>query len=238
VVDVTRVGLDRAVTELRVAGPALVATAVAVPAAGAVLVAVMALTGADHRELARMAVVVLEGVCPLAIAITAVSLVGRDPAMELALAAPVAYRRVFAIRAGLLAGTGALLTLIVAVAFFATDAWPAGIGIAGVALVWLAPTVALTGVGVLVAAWTASAAVGSGVIGGVWLAEALFAGEFAARPILRAEYLFATVGHLHGGAWWTSRGGLTVTGVAAITAAGALLGQRARLGRLLTTEAS
>jgi hypothetical protein len=141
-------------------------------------------------------------------------------------------------RACLLAGAGALITLAAAVGFFAAGVWPPGIGAAGLLLIWLAPTVALTGVGSLVALSTTSAAIGSGVIGGIWLAEALFVGQFAGPSVLRVENLFVTTEFLHGADWWASRAGLLVTGIAALAAAGVFLGQRGRLGRLLTTEAS
>lgn len=225
-------------TELRIAGPALLAAAIGVPVLGAVLVVLMAATGSSHADVARMGSVVLEGVCPLAIAIAVISLVGRDPCMELALTTPSPYRRILLFRASLVAGLGGLVALLAAAGFSIAGWWPAGIGPAGVLLVWLSPTVALTGVGLLVGLFTASAAAGSSVTGGIWMVEALFASAFSARPVLRVECLFATIGHLHGGQWWASRIGLLATGLVALAAAGVLLGQRARLARLLMTEAS
>lgn len=222
-------GRARIIAEVRIVGPALLASAVGAPMAGAALVATLGAGGAPHAALVRAAAAVLEGLCPLATAVAVVSLVGRDRCVELVLTTPGSYRQVFFLRAGLVAGLGAGTTLVAATGLFAAGAYPAGVGAAGVVLVWAAPMIWLAGIGLLVALATLSSAAASAVIGGLWLAEALFHAEFVARPLLRVEYLYATISHLSGGAWWANRAVLCATGAVALLGAGALLERPERL---------
>ena len=98
------------------------------PLAGGALIAALAVTGHPAAQLDRLAAVVLEALCPLGAALAAVSVVGRDPAVELILTTPASYRRVLAGRAGLAVGLAAAATLALAIALFGTGTWPAGPG--------------------------------------------------------------------------------------------------------------
>jgi hypothetical protein len=221
--------------ELRIIGPAAIAAALAMPVAGAVLMAVLAGTGHPHAQLDRLSAVLLEALCPLGTALAAVSVVGRDPAAELVLTTPARYRRVLLGRAGLAAGLAAAATLALAVALFAAGLWPAGQGGSGLVLIWGPPALWLTGTGLLAAIADRGPALASGALAAVWLAEAIFAGQAKASSIIRDQYLFATVSHLPPGAWAENRAGLAVVGTAALALAAALLSSPARL---LTAEPS
>jgi hypothetical protein len=228
-------GSGRLGLELLITGPAAVGAALAMPLTGAALITVLAATGHPAGQLDRLAAVLLEALCPLGAALAAVSVVGRDPAVELILTTPVSYRRVLADRAGLAAGLAAVATLALAIALLRAGIWPAGPGPAGLVLIWAPPAIWLTGVGLLVAVAGRGPALASGAVAAIWLAEAIFAGQATASPLVRDQYLFATVSHLPPGPWAANRAGLALAGAAALAVTALLL---ARQGRLLAVEPS
>ena len=221
--------------ELRIIGPAAAGAALAMPLAGAALIAGLAVTGYPAAQLDRLAAVVLEALCPLSAALAAVSVVGRDPAAELILTTPVRYRRVLSGRAGLAAGLAAVATLVLAIALFGAGIWPAGQGAAGLVLIWAPPMIWLTGIGLLVAVAGRGPSLASGAVAAIWLAEAIFSGQAKGSPLIRDQYLFATVSHLPPGPWAANRAGLALAGAAALAVTALLL---ARPDRLLAAEPS
>jgi hypothetical protein len=228
-------GPGRLLLELLITGPAAVGAALAMPVAGAALIAVLAATGHPAAQLDRLTAVLLEALCPLGAALAAVSVVGRDPAVELVLTTPASYRRVLAGRAGLAAGLAVAVTLALAFALFGGGIWPTGQGAAGLVLIWAPPLLWLTGIGLLVAVAGRGPALASGAVAAIWLAEAIFAGQAKASPLIRDQHLFATVSQLPPGPWAANRAGLPLTGAAALAVTAVLL---ARPARLLTAEPS
>ncbi len=103
----------------------------------------------------------LELALPLAAGVGAASLVGRDPAVELQLTLPTAYRATILRRLAASTGWVAVVALTVVLGAVATgwwDRWPgAHTPLAG-QLTWLAPTAFLAGLGLLVGALAGSAA--------------------------------------------------------------------------------
>jgi hypothetical protein len=122
----SRSSLTRIALEARIVGPSTPAPAVALPIFGGLLVLLLAALGRSPHALDAAAGLALEGVCPLGVAIAVATLVGRDRALELALATPTPYRSVLGLRAAL-------------VAWFAVERGPAvvPIGIAAFATVSL-----------------------------------------------------------------------------------------------------
>jgi hypothetical protein len=221
--------------ELRIIGPAAVGAALAMPLAGAAVIAGLAVTGHPPAQLDRLAAVVLEALCPLSAALAAVAVVGRDPAAELILTTPARYRRVLSGRAGLAAGLAAVATLVLAIALFAAGTWPAGQGAAGLVLIWAPPMIWLTGIGLLAAVAGRGPSMASGAVAAIWLTEAIFSGQAKGNSPIRDQYLFATVSHLPPGPWAANRAGLALAGTAALAVTALLL---ARPARLLTAEPS
>jgi hypothetical protein len=215
--------------EIRITGPATLAAALAMPVAGAALIAGMAATGHPASQLDRLTAVLLESLAPLGAALAAVSVVGRDPAAELILTTPASYRRVLLNRAALAAGLAAVATLALAAVLFAAGTWPAGQGAAGLLLIWAPPALWLTGTGLLIAVAGRGPSLASGVIAAVWLAEAIFSGQAKASPLIRDQYLFATISHLPPGPWAANRLGLALAGAAALAVTALLLSRPARL---------
>ena len=205
------------------------------PLAGGALIAALAVTGHPAAQLDRLTAIVLEELCQLGAALAAVSVVGRDPAVELILTTPASYRRVLAGRAGLAVGLAAAATLALAIALFGTGTWPAGPGAAGLVLIWAPPVIWLTGIGLLVAVAGRGPALASGAIAAIWLAETIFAGQAKASPLIRDHYLFATFSHLPSGFWAANGAGLALAGAAEAAVTALLL---ARPARLLAVEPS
>src|SRR6266545_1588803 len=160
----------------------------------------------------------LELALPLAAGMGAANLVGRDPAVELQLTLPTAYRSTILRRLLVTAGWVALVALTTAAFMVASGWWhrwpEAHPALAG-QLTWLAPTLCLTGLGLLAGALSGSPAVASIVVASLWVFE------------------YAAVGQLQEHRW-SRRLTLLAAGVA-MTAAGWLLLRRP--SRLLTKEA-
>jgi hypothetical protein len=227
--------LTRAALEARIIGPATLAPAVGAPIFAGLLVLLLAALGRPPHVVDGAAGLVLEGVCPLGASIGLATLVGRDQALELALACPTPYRSVLGTRVAIVGGAGAALSVLLAIVLFAAGAWPAAQSPAGIVLAWAAPTVWLGGIGLLAAVASGSAGVGSGVIGGLWLAQILGTDALVSNSVTRAQYLYSTHIDLHGGAWIVNRAALVAVGAAAFAGAGALL---RRPQRLLAGEAA
>jgi hypothetical protein len=222
-VDVNRSTWARLRLELRVIGIAAPVTALAAPLAGAVLVTTLYATGASTHNLDKAAGAVLAGFAPLAAAIAASSIVGRDPGAELIMTTTV-YRRVLFLRAGLVVAAAALLTLLDAVAFHAMGAWPEGQGTGGYVLVWAPPMIWLVALAVLIAVALRSAAAASGLVGGVWLAQILMERDIRTNSVLRAQFMFMGVADpVTAHEWTVNRIALPAVGVAAAVVAGVLL---------------
>ncbi|TJZ97409.1 hypothetical protein [Actinacidiphila oryziradicis] len=223
----TRLGL-----EVRITGAAALVTALAAPLGGAVLVAVLYATGASAADLDRAAGAVLAGFAPLGVAVATSSIVGPDPGAELVMTT-TPYRRVLFLRAALVAAAGALASLLDAIVFHALGAWPLGQGSGGYVLVWAPPMIWLSALAMLSAVATRSTAAASGLIGGVWLAQLVFAHDMRSYTVLRAQYLFMSVAdRVQGHDLAVNRIALPAVGVAALAAASLLLGRPERfLGR-------
>ncbi|WP_234540260.1 hypothetical protein [Streptomyces shenzhenensis] len=214
--------------ELRVIGIAAPLTALAATLGGATLVIVMHATGASAEHLNLAAGAVLAGLAPLGTAITASSIVGRDPGAELVVTSTV-YRRVLFLRAGLVVAPAALVTLLDAVVFRALNAWPAGQGTGGYVLVWAPPMLWLVALAMLIAIGLRSPAAASGLIGGLWLAQYLMTRAIRDNTVLRAQYMFMGVGtKVSAHEWTVNRIALSAVGVVAVIAAGLLLGRPER----------
>ncbi|GAA1230995.1 hypothetical protein GCM10009665_21750 [Kitasatospora nipponensis] len=226
--DVNRSTWARLRLELRVIGIAAPVTALAGPLGGAILVIVMRATGAGAEHLDLAAGAVLAGFAPLGTAVAASSIVGRDTGAELVMTSGV-YRRVLFLRAGLVVAPAALVTLSDAVVFRALNAWPVGQGTGGYVLVWAPPMLWLVALAMLVAIGLRGPAAASGLIGGLWLAQYLMTRAIRDNTVLRSQYVFmgvATKVPAHD--WTVNRIALPAVGLAALVAAGLLLGRPER----------
>jgi hypothetical protein len=179
----------------------------------------------------------LEVWLPLAAGVGAASLVGRDPAVELQLTLPTTYRTTILRRLVVTTGWVALIALTAAVVMVVSGWWHRWPGVhpalAG-QLTWLAPTLCLSGLALLVGSLSGSPALTTSVVAALWVFNHAAADLLQEHRWSRVLYLFATTRGTVEADWTTNR--LTLLGAgAAMTASGWLLLRRP--SRLLTKEA-
>jgi hypothetical protein len=135
----------------------------------------------------------LEAFLPLAAGIILTTVAAKDDALEVQLSLATPYRVTVARRVTLLLGwiiaTECIASGVIAVVF------PAALPKSGVDLVllWLAPTLWLSAVGLLLALLLRSRATATALLGVVWVIQLAFHGYFASYDWTRPWFLFATL---------------------------------------------
>jgi hypothetical protein len=199
---------------------------------GAAVIAVLGITGHPAGPFAASLV---EGVLPLGAAIAVTRLIGSDPALELQLSYPAAYRRTLLRRAALVAGWSGAFAAITAAALQLTGLWAPGL--ARAELAWLAPTAALTAIAVAAGAAAADGRAGAAVAAVVWVIQEGLARSVAGHPALRPFYLFATSRPgPDPAAYWPDRLSLLLIAAVAAATGWLLLGRPARLLQPLPSD--
>jgi hypothetical protein len=181
---------------------------------------------------ARILLGALEMAVPLAAGVACASLVGRDPAAELQLTAPTAYRvtllRRLAVTLAWTAAVAALTaTVLIATGWWAR--WPANHGALAGQLTWVAPTLGLGGAGFAAAAVSRSPAAAGALVTTLWAVQQFFAGLAQEHLPGRLLYLFATTRGAVPGDWTANRLTLIGAGLALTALALLVLGRPERL---------
>ncbi|WP_328504732.1 hypothetical protein OG828_47690 [Streptomyces sp. NBC_00457] len=185
---------------------------------------------------ARILLGALEMAVPLAAGVGCASLVGRDPAVELQLAAPTPYRVTLLRRMAITLGWAAVVAGLTATVLIATGwwaRWPANHGPFAGQLTWAAPTAGLGAVGFAAGAVFRSPAAAGAVVTTLWALQQFFAGLVQQHLPGRLLYLFATTRGAVPGDWTGNR--LALLGAAATLIALALV-VLARSERLIGEE--
>ncbi|MGN9910329.1 hypothetical protein ACTMTJ_22505 [Phytohabitans sp. LJ34] len=198
------------------------------PVATAALVLIALLDGGADTD--RNLVAALEMALPLAAGVGAASLVGRDPAVELQLTVPTAYRSTLLRRLAVTFGWAALLAVLLVAGLLATGWWPESRGVLSGQLIWLAPTLWLAGLGFLGGAAFRSPAAAGGLVATVWIVDQVFAG-LQEHYWFRLVYLFATTRGAVPEDWTANRVTLVTTALALGVLGWVLLGRSERLLR-------
>ncbi|WP_133852253.1 hypothetical protein [Labedaea rhizosphaerae] len=211
--------------ELRRIGWAALVT----PPAAAALVALLAVLQSfgtqDDASTARTFHDVLAMGIPLAVGVVAGSLIGRDPVAELQLSVVREYRATLLRRLLLAAGWAAVVAVVATVAVVASGWWyrlPSAPDPVAGQLTWLAPSLALGGLGFLVAALSRTAALAAGLVSGVWLVELMIGDTLRGSSPLELLNLFARR-TADPGAWLANRAVLLALGAALLLAAWGVL---------------
>nr|MDT0659173.1 hypothetical protein [Micromonospora sp. DSM 115978] len=181
---------------------------------------------------ARILLGALEMAIPLGAAVACASLVGRDPAAELQLAAATPYRVTLLRRVVVTLGWTAAVAVLMATVLIVTGwwaRWPANHGILLGQLTWVAPTLGLSGLGFAAGAVFRSPATAGALVTTVWAIQQ-FAADLAQqhRPG-RLLYLFATTRGAAPQDWTANRLVLLGVGAALIALALLVLGRSERL---------
>ncbi|GIE83469.1 hypothetical protein Aph02nite_94190 [Actinoplanes philippinensis] len=191
----------------------------------------------SDTTIARILLGGLEMAVPLAAAVVCSSLIGRDPARELQLAAPTPYRVTLLRRMAVVVGWAAVVATLTAAALIVTGwwaRWPQSHGALAGQLTWLAPTVGLSGLGFAAGAVLRSPAAAGAIVTTVWAVQQFFAGAVQQHLPGRLLYLFATTRGATPGDWTANR--LTLLGVGAVLIAFALVLLGRRPERLISEE--
>jgi hypothetical protein len=186
----------------------------------------------DDTTTARVLLGALEMAIPLAAGVACASLVGRDPAMEIQLTAPMPYRVTLLRRMAVTLGWTAAVAVVAAAALIATGwwaRWPANHGTVVGQLTWVAPTVGLSGLGFAAGAVSRSPAAAGAVVTTVWAVQQFFADLAQQHQPGRLLYLFATTRGAVAEEWTANRLTLIAAGAAFIALALAVLGRSERL---------
>jgi hypothetical protein len=193
--------------------------------------------GQPARDTALVLHSSLEVALPLVAGIAAGSLVGRDPAIELQLTMPTLYRGTILRRLIVSAGWVALIALAAAATMVASgwwDRWPGAHEPLAGQLTWLAPTLCLSGLGLLIGALSGSPATATSAVTVLWFFHLAAGSLLGQHRWSRLLYLFATTRATTDDDWLANRLTLVAAGVAMISLGWLLL---RRPGRLLTKEA-
>jgi len=196
-------------------------------AAGATLAARTAGNGAIPRTLLSA----VEMAIPLVVGVSAASLVGRDPAVELQLAMPAGYRGTLLRRWAVTVAASALLAAGLCGGLMASGwwaRWPRTHGVLLGQLTWAAPVCWLAGLGLLAGAVLRGPAAAATVVTAPWLLEQLLPDQLQAHQWSRLLYLFATTGGRDAD-WGPNRFVLLASSVPLAAGAWLLLGQTQRL---------
>lgn len=216
--------------EIRRAGWAALLT---VPVCAVLMVLLAMLQSGDQTATARTLIAVLEVGIPLGAGVAAGSLIGRDPAVELALCVRRSYRTTVLRRLTITLGWAAVIAVGTSAVLAASGwwyRWPLAPEPVLGQLTWLAPAVCLGGLGFLLGAVLRSPAATGGLVAGMWLAHQVMAGPMEARTWSRVLNLFATT-RGSGRDWLANRLVLLTIGAALLVAGCLVLARTERLMR-------
>jgi hypothetical protein len=181
--------------------------------------------GSAEPQVNQLLLAGLEALLPLALAMTAVTVVARDECRELQLSLPSRYASTLGRRLGVLAGIGVLVAGLFSVGLWLTGRWTGPSPLAA-PLVWAPPALWLAGLAVLVGLLGRSVVVATTVVAVAWLGEQMFASLFTTRAWARPFYLFATSRLGVGDGWLTNRLALTASGLFFVAVVLLLLSRR------------
>lgn len=189
--------------------------------------------GARPDQVGGLVLSGLEALLPLAVAVTAVTVVSREACRELHLSLPIRHAGTLGRRLALVGAFSAALALIYTGGSCLSGSWTGPTGPAGL-LVWVAPTLWLGALAVLLGLVGRSIALATTLVAAVWLIEQLLAHHFAATAWARPFYLFATTRLDLGDDWLPNRLALIASGTVFAATAATLLLRRPH--RLLSEE--
>ena len=180
--------------ELRGLGRLGVAMPVFVVLGFAAVAALMALTGATERQVARVLAAVLEVGVPLAAGLAAASVVTGDPAADLHLTLRTRYRTTVLRRLAILFAWTATISASWALVLRGAGLWSLWVPEPFLTsqLGWMAPLSWCVSFGALLALVLRGSASSGAILGGLWVSEHLFGGLMFEHDWLRPFFLFAT----------------------------------------------
>lgn len=197
--------LDHLRHEVRILGPQLFVIPLALAVAFVVLTVLMFVGNVVHSFIVLLLTAALEACLPLAAAIILANVAVQDASLELLLTMPTAYRWIAFLRFALILGWTLLVELLATLALYAFLPWATVEPLLSGQLTWLAPSLWLTGAGILLALLLRSRASSGAILGCVWLIQLAFHGYFATSGWTQPWFLFATLFNPTASFWLTNR---------------------------------
>lgn len=205
--------------EARILGPVLFAIPLGMALFFAVLTVMMFVGNVNHSFIASLLIAGIEACLPLTAGILLSTVAVQDASLELLLTMPVAYRAVAFARFLLILGWTLLVELVATLAMYAFLPGVSPEPLAAGQLTWLAPSLWLAGVGVLLALLLRSRASSGAILGCVWIFQLIFHGYFALKGWTQPWFLFATLYTPAAPFWLANRLELIATALVLLAAA-------------------
>ena len=175
---------------------------------------------ADHAIIEDMLTAGLEAGLSLGAGLIAATVTAQEPALEVQLALPVPYRFTAMRRLLVIIMWTACVGGLLALLLHTLAPWMLKASSLGSSqLFWLAPLLWFVGVGALGALLLRSRAASGALLGGIWIAQLLFANFFSTHSWTRPWFLFATLyGSSRADFWLANRVELLGTALAFLIA--------------------
>jgi hypothetical protein len=193
--------LDRFRYELRIMGKWVLLIPVLMIAALAALAVLLTIMQVERLRISQVLTAGLEMVLPLAAGLMLATIASQDPALELQLTLPRTYRRTAIGRLVLITLWTGAIALFASVFIYHLKFWRVPSQLSSLAvlpqfligqLTWVAPLLWFVAIGFCLALLLRSRSASSALLGGIWTAEAIFYGFFAATGWLKPVFLFPT----------------------------------------------
>lgn len=193
--------LDHLRYEARILGPVLFLIPPLLALAFAGMTAMLFVGNVVHSFIASLLIAALEACLPLTAGIILSTVAVQDASLELLLTMPATYRGIVFRRFALILGWTLLVELLAALVLYVALPWvPIKPLLAG-QLTWLAPSLWLAGVGILLALVLRSRTSSGAILGCLWIFQLTFHGYFALNGWTQPWFLFATL-YTPGASFW------------------------------------
>jgi hypothetical protein len=205
--------------EMRELGVIALLTPLFVVAGIALIAGMMTLGGAQSEQIANVLTRSMEILYPLAAGMVAATIVAADPGVEWQLTMPTPYRVTFFRRLMIVLLWSALVAFGDALVLRIIGRWVVPKPFLISQLMWLSPMLSFAALGALLALLVRNRSASAGLVGGIWIVEALFHGYLLDRVWARPWFSFATTWAAGANFWLANR--LTLIGLAAVLFLGA-----------------
>ncbi len=203
--------VDRLRHEVRILGPVLFLIPMAIAVAFVGITVMLFVGNVVHSFIASMLTAALEACLPLAVGIILSTVAVQDDSLELLLTMPAAYRKIAFLRFALILAWTLLVELLAALALFVFLPWIPVKPLEAFQLMWMAPSLWLAALGILLALVMRSRVSSGAILGSIWIFQLTFHGYFAQNGWTQPWFLFATLFTTNAPFWLANRLELIIT---------------------------
>ena len=193
--------VDRLRHEVRILGPVLFLIPLAMIVVFVGLTIMLFVGNVVHSFIASLLIAAIEACLPLAAGIILSTVAVQDASLELLLTMPTAYRKIAFLRFALILSWTLLMELLATLALFAFLPSISAKPLAIFQLTWLAPSLWLAALGMLLSLVLHSRASSGAILGSIWIFQLTFHSYFAQNGWTRPWFLFATL-YTPGAPFW------------------------------------